>query len=51
MQTILKNSTNSLTNKVVFQELISSLENLRTKEKEQRIKVEKLRDKVQKRKS
>lgn len=48
MQTLLKNSAKSVTNKTVLQELIGSLENLRNKEKE-RVKVEKL--KVQKRKS
>ena len=51
MQTLLKNSAKSVTNKIVLQELIGSLENLRNKEKEQRVRVEKLRGKVQKRKS
>jgi len=48
MQTVLKNTANSMTNKVVFQELILSLEKLRNKEKEQKIKVEKLREKTKK---
>jgi len=42
MQTVLKNTIKSMTNKVVFQELLLSLENFRNKEKEQRTKVEKL---------
>lgn len=36
----------TMSSRVVFQELILSLENLRNKEKEQRTKVEKLREKV-----
>lgn len=53
MQTVLKNTIKSMTNKVVFQELLLNLENFRNKEKEQRreTKVEKLREKIQKRKS
>jgi len=50
MQTILKNTAKTMTNKDVSQELILSLEKLRNKEKEQKTKVEKLRRKNTKKK-
>lgn len=48
MQTVLKSLAKSMSSRVVFQELILSIENLRNKEKEQRTKVEKLRGKSMK---
>ena len=50
MQSVLKDAATN-TSTAVLQQLISGLGNLRDKEKEQRCKVEKLRSRVEKRKS